>query len=145
MKAAEGGSPVGQLYWGLCLRLGTGIGRDERKGFGELVNACDRILASSAIDLRAAAGTILTPAQLKSMSVSLQDTCLIRDTVLTIVKPDLAIGLFEVANCYLNGVGAKRNIDMALEYLRMASGLGDLAAQEREYIVIPTDGHHHEA
>lgn len=69
MKAAEAGSPVGQMYYGLALRLGAGIHRDERRGFNELVHACDRMLAAGALDLRAAAGTVLTPAQLKSMSV----------------------------------------------------------------------------
>jgi TPR repeat protein len=74
MKAAEAGSPVGQMYYGLALRLGAGIHRDERRGFNELVHACDRMLAAGALDLRAAAGTVLTPAQLKSMSVGYNHT-----------------------------------------------------------------------
>lgn len=47
---------------------------------------------------------------------------------------DLSVGLFELSNCYLDGSGTKRQSDLALEYLRMAGSLGDMAAQERELL-----------
>ena len=39
--------------------------------------------------------------------------------------------MFEIANCFLEGVGAKKAPDVALSYLRFAGNLGDIAAQER--------------
>jgi len=48
------------------------------------------------------------------------------------VKRDLSLGMFEIANCFLEGVGAKKAPDVALSYLRFAGNLGDIAAQERE-------------
>ena len=41
--------------------------------------------------------------------------------------------MFEIANCFLEGVGAKKAPDIALSYLRFAGNLGDIAAQEREW------------
>lgn len=40
--------------------------------------------------------------------------------------------MFEIANCFLEGVGVKKSPDVAVEYLRYAANLGDLASQERE-------------
>ena len=42
--------------------------------------------------------------------------------------------MFEIANCFLEGVGAKKAPEVALSYLRFAGNLGDLAAQEREFV-----------
>lgn len=41
--------------------------------------------------------------------------------------------MFEIANCFLEGVGTKKAPEVAISYLRNAGNLGDLAAQEREY------------
>ena len=41
--------------------------------------------------------------------------------------------MFEIANCFLEGVGVKKAPDIAMAYLRFAGNLGDLAAQEREW------------
>lgn len=49
-------------------------------------------------------------------------------------QDELAIGMFEVGNCLLGGIGVKKAPDVALQYLRFAANLGDLAAQEREFI-----------
>ncbi|CAK9779375.1 hypothetical protein CC85DRAFT_313925 [Cutaneotrichosporon oleaginosum] len=118
MKAAELGSVTGQIHWGIALRHGLGIGRDERRAFTELSEACDRGLAEGIVDLRAAVGTLLPPATARQM------------------PRDLAVGLFELSNCYLDGAGTRRNSDIALEYLRMAGSLGDMAAQEQLGLVL---------
>ena len=47
-------------------------------------------------------------------------------------QKDLSLGLFEIANCFLEGVGVKRSPDIALAYLRSAGAMGDLASQERK-------------
>jgi TPR repeat protein len=54
---------------------------------------------------------------------------LIRDSA----QRDLSLGMFEIANCFLEGVGTKKAPEVAISYLRNAGNLGDLAAQEREY------------
>ncbi|BEI93641.1 uncharacterized protein CcaverHIS019_0601000 [Cutaneotrichosporon cavernicola] len=118
MKAAELGSVTGQLHWGIALRHGLGIGRDERRAFTELSEACDRGLAEGVFDLRAAVGSLLPPTTARQM------------------PRDLAVGLFELSNCYLDGAGTRRNADLALEYLRMAGSLGDMAAQEQLGLVL---------
>jgi TPR repeat protein len=41
--------------------------------------------------------------------------------------------LFEIANCFLEGVGVKKAPDIAVSYLRFAANMGDLASQEREW------------
>lgn len=69
MKAAEAGSATGRIHWGIALKNGIGLARDERRGFAELLQACDRSLAEGGVDLRAASG-VLTPQQRKSVPVS---------------------------------------------------------------------------
>jgi TPR repeat protein len=114
MKAAEAGSTTGRIHYGLALRHGLGVARDDRRAFSELLLACDRSLAEGGVDLRATAGSmILTSQQRKSMA------------------PDTSLALVEVGNCYIQGLGVKRNPDMAIEYLRMAGSLGDMAAMEQ--------------
>lgn len=44
---------------------------------------------------------------------------------------DLSLGLFEIANCFLEGSGTKKSPDVALNYLKLAANMGDLASQER--------------
>ncbi|RSH85590.1 hypothetical protein EHS25_003729 [Saitozyma podzolica] len=44
---------------------------------------------------------------------------------------DLSVGLFEIANCFLEGVGVKKTPDVAMSYLRFAGNMGDLASQEQ--------------
>jgi TPR repeat protein len=49
------------------------------------------------------------------------------------MQKDLSVGLFEIANCFLEGVGVKKAPDVAMSYLRFAANMGDLASQEREH------------
>ncbi|WVQ80348.1 hypothetical protein IAT38_002453 [Cryptococcus sp. DSM 104549] len=114
MKAAEAGSSTGRMYWGLALRHGWGVGRDDKRSFVELRQACDESLAEGGLAFHTSPGhTRLTHAQKKSMT------------------EDLALGMFEVGNCFLDGVGVKKAPDVALQYLKYAANLGDLAAQEQ--------------
>ncbi|EJT50466.1 hypothetical protein A1Q1_00207 [Trichosporon asahii var. asahii CBS 2479] len=115
MKAAEQGSATGLIHYAIALRHGLGVARDERKAFAELVHACDVGLKESPVDLRAAktSNVIITPAQRRQL------------------LPDLSLGLTEVANCYLEGSGVKKDKNSGLEYLRLAGTTGDLGAQEQ--------------
>ena len=47
---------------------------------------------------------------------------------------DLSLGLFEIANCFLEGSGTKKSPDVALNYLKLAANMGDLASQERMFL-----------
>lgn len=51
-------------------------------------------------------------------------------------QKDLSMGLFEVANCFLEGSGTKKSPDVALSYLKLAGDMGDLASQERTFYII---------
>ncbi|WWC66692.1 uncharacterized protein I206_100596 [Kwoniella pini CBS 10737] len=114
MRAAQGGSPTGRMYWGLALRHGWGVARDERKAFIELKQACEETLAEGGLDFHKSPGHVkLTQQQKKAM------------------QKELSLGMFEVGNCFLDGIGVKKSSDIALAYLRFAAGMNDLASQEQ--------------
>jgi TPR repeat protein len=115
MKAAEAGSATGSIHYGLALRHGLGVARDERRGVAELTAAVGHSVADAGIDLRAAAstGTILPLAQSRAFA------------------KDTALALVELGACALEGAGQPRSPDAALEALRMAACLGDASAQEQ--------------
>ncbi|WVQ93811.1 hypothetical protein IAU59_000889 [Kwoniella sp. CBS 9459] len=114
MKAAEGGSATGRMYWGLALRHGWGVAKDERRAFIELRQACDESLAEGGMDFHRSPGANkLTSKQKKD------------------ITKELSVGMFEVGNCFLEGVGVKKAPDVALAYLRFAANMGDIASQEQ--------------
>jgi TPR repeat protein len=55
-----------------------------------------------------------------------------------ISQRDLSLGLFEIANCFLEGSGTKKSPEVALNYLKLAANMGDLASQERESAPLTT-------
>ncbi|KIR30098.1 hypothetical protein I309_00966 [Cryptococcus deuterogattii LA55] len=114
MKAAEAGNSTGRIYWGLALRYGLGVGIDDKRAFAELSQACDASLAEEGLTIHTSPGRMTLTAQEKKK-----------------VTDELAIGMFEVGNCFLGGIGVKKAPDVALQYLRFAANLGDLAAQEQ--------------
>ncbi|OCF59491.1 hypothetical protein L486_02158 [Kwoniella mangroviensis CBS 10435] len=114
MRAAEGGSATGRMYWGLALRHGWGVSKDDRKAFIELKQACEDTLAEGGLDFHKSPGHVrLTPQQKKLM------------------QKELALGMFEVGNCFLEGIGVKKSPEVALAYLKFAAGMGDVASQEQ--------------
>ncbi|WWC58254.1 uncharacterized protein I303_100792 [Kwoniella dejecticola CBS 10117] len=114
MRAAEGRSATGRMYWGLALRHGWGVARDDRRAFIELRQACEETLAEGGLDFHKSPGHVkLTQQQKKSM------------------QKELSLGMFEVGNCFLDGIGVKKSPDVALAYLRFAAGMGDIASQEQ--------------
>ncbi|ADV24902.1 hypothetical protein I315_02295 [Cryptococcus gattii Ru294] len=114
MKAAEAGNSTGKIYWGLALRYGLGVGIDDKRAFAELSQACDASLAEEGLTIHTSPGRMTLTAQERKK-----------------VTDELAIGMFEVGNCFLGGIGVKKAPDVALQYLRFAADLGDLAAQEQ--------------
>ncbi|OCF45224.1 hypothetical protein I317_01027 [Kwoniella heveanensis CBS 569] len=114
MKAAEGGSATGRMYWGLALRHGWGVAKDERRAFIELRQACDESLAEGGMDFHRSPGANKLTSQQKKN-----------------ITKELSVGMFEVGNCFLEGVGVKKAPDVALAYLRFAANMGDIASQEQ--------------
>lgn len=49
------------------------------------------------------------------------------------VSRALAAGLAELAGCYIEGSGVRKNAEVGLSYLRVAGNGGDVGVQEREY------------
>ncbi|WVF66187.1 hypothetical protein IAT40_000927 [Kwoniella sp. CBS 6097] len=114
MKAAEGGSATGRMYWGLALRHGWGVAKDERRAFVELRQACEESLAEGGMDFHRSPGANKLTSQQKKN-----------------ITKELSVGMFEVGNCFLEGVGVKKAPDVALAYLRFAANMGDVASQEQ--------------
>ncbi|WVO18456.1 hypothetical protein L204_106173 [Cryptococcus depauperatus] len=124
MKAAEAGSSTGRIYWGLALRHGWGVGIDNRRAFIELRKACDESLAEGGVTFHNSLGhQTLTIQQRRFMT------------------NDLAMGMFEVGNCFLEGIGVKKAPDVALRYMRFAANLGDVQAQEQLGQILSKGGH----
>ncbi|WVW81961.1 hypothetical protein I302_103964 [Kwoniella bestiolae CBS 10118] len=114
MRAAEGGSATGRMYWGLALRHGWGVHRDDKKAFIELKQACEETLAEGGLDFHKSPGHVKLTAQQKKL-----------------MQKELALGMFEVGNCFLEGIGVKKSPDVAMAYLKFAAGMGDVASQEQ--------------
>lgn len=93
------------------------------------------------MDIQQSKGTVkLSLAQKKEMTVRYSHVGLGS----TDEQRDLSLGLFEIANCFLEGSGTKKSPEVALNYLKLAANMGDLASQERMSSFLPpvseTDG-----
>ncbi|KAL7418852.1 hypothetical protein Q5752_006536 [Cryptotrichosporon argae] len=122
MRAAEDGSAVGRLYYGLALRHGWGIAKDEKKAFAELSQACDSLVTSTDPASRPESAG-LSAAQRSAVST------------------DVALALNELANCFLDGVGTRKAPEAALQYLRRAAVMGDLGSQEQLGLLLSKGTH----
>ncbi|WRT63696.1 uncharacterized protein IL334_000619 [Kwoniella shivajii] len=124
MRAAEGGSATGRMYWGLSLRHGWGVARDDKRAFVELRQACDDTLAEGALNFHKSPGHVkLTSQQKKAM------------------QKELSLGMFEVGNCFLEGIGVKKSPEVAIAYLKFAAGMGDVASQEQLGFILSKGSH----
>ncbi|EEB97390.1 hypothetical protein MPER_03301, partial [Moniliophthora perniciosa FA553] len=115
----NGGCGVGMLMWGLTLRHGWGVSKDEKKGFGWLRKAAEGAVR----DLEAA--------RLATSSAN-------RDTILSFsnekgdkegVVKELVLAIYEVGQCYFHGWGVGKDMKTAVSYYRVAARLGDPDAQ----------------
>jgi hypothetical protein len=115
----------------LALRHGWGVAKDEKRAFVELKQACDASLAEEGIDFHDNSGaTTLTSQERTQIAVS-WTWFIIVPTDSWRGQKDLSVGIFEIANCFLDGVGVKKAPDVALLYLRFAASRGDLQSQEQ--------------
>lgn len=101
------------LMWGLTLRHGWGVAKDEKKGFGWLRKAAEGAVR----DLEAARAATATNATVTTEKES-QD-----------VVQELVLAIYEVGQCYFHGWGVAKDPKTAVSYYRVAARLGDPDAQ----------------
>ncbi|PVF97098.1 hypothetical protein CPB86DRAFT_735543 [Serendipita vermifera] len=115
-KAAndQGGCPVGMLMWGLSLRHGWGVPKDERSAFWWLRRAAECAVE----DLEKAT------AQGQSVTDNTE-----KDRDRKAVQSELVLAVYEVGQCFFHGWGVQTDKKMAVSYFQVAARLGDVDAQ----------------
>lgn len=99
--SGDEGLPMGQLMYGLSLRHGWGLQRDEARAIHWL-----RLAASS--------------------SAAVEETALSAGmTAGGLMKGDLILAIFELGNCFRHGWGVDVDKDLARNYYETAANLGD--------------------
>ena len=114
----DGGCPGGMLFWGLSLRSGWGVARDEKKGFEWLRRACE-----PAPPPRQGGGAGVGGAGGGGGSEA------------AVLAPEMVVAILEVAQCFLHGWGCKKDPEKAVNYLLVAAKMGDVDAQLRECLL----------
>ncbi|KAI5124048.1 hypothetical protein M0805_003877 [Coniferiporia weirii] len=100
----NGGCAVGMLMWGLSLRHGWGIPKDEQRAFKWLKRAAEHAV----VDLQ----------QGKNKSG--------REAI----RNELILAVYEVGQCFFQGWGVPRDKAMGVSYFQTAAQLGDPDAQQ---------------
>ncbi|TFK86532.1 HCP-like protein [Polyporus arcularius HHB13444] len=98
-----GGCGVGMLMWGLAQRHGWGCPKDEATGFKWLRRAAELAV------------TDMEKGQHGDMSA---------------VRSELVLAIYEVGQSFFRGWGVQKDKEMAVQYYRVASRLGDPDAQQ---------------
>ncbi|RPD59446.1 HCP-like protein [Lentinus tigrinus ALCF2SS1-6] len=99
----NGGCGVGMLMWGLAQRHGWGCAKDEATGFKWLRRAAELAV------------TDMEKGQQGDMSA---------------VRSELVLAIYEVGQSFFRGWGVQKDKEMAVQYYRVASRLGDPDAQQ---------------
>ncbi|KAI9260528.1 hypothetical protein BDA99DRAFT_439781, partial [Phascolomyces articulosus] len=110
--AAKEGSPVGMLFYGLCLRHGWGCRANSALAFQYLQKA-----AEHAVD------------GLQRGSCRNDDAKNQMDTLLATRKGELVIAIYELGVALQQGWGTARSPETAFYYFKVAAQLGDADAQ----------------
>jgi TPR repeat protein len=105
----EGGCVVGMCMWGMALREGWGVRKDQKKGFDWISRAASR--AGEMMAGSQGASGIKNEAELKA------------------IRSELKLSVYELGKCFCYGWGVKMDKQMALEYFELAAKLGDSDAQ----------------
>ena len=87
--------------WGLCLRHGWGIPRDEKQGFVWLRRACEIAVG----DLEG----LQLPSREKG---SMEKLPAITQVALKEIKAELVLAIYEVGQCFFQGWGVPRDRSM---------------------------------
>lgn len=110
------------LMWGLTLRHGWGVPKDEKKGFGWLRKAAEGAVR----DLEAA--RLATSSSNRDTIVSFSNEKSAEGDKEGVVK-ELVLAIYEVGQCYFHGWGVSKDMKTAVSYYRVAARLGDPDAQ----------------
>lgn len=102
-----GGCVVGMCMWGMALREGWGVRKDQKKGFEWISRAATK------------AGEMMAGSQGASKS----------ETEIKALRSELKLSVYELGKCFCYGWGVKMDKQMALEYFELAARLGDADAQ----------------
>ncbi|KAG7562969.1 hypothetical protein FFLO_01659 [Filobasidium floriforme] len=119
-KAAEGGSAAGCVFYGLALRHGWGVQRDEKQAFGWLEMGCATVMQKPSTDI------VDLDRRQSLMPMGTQNK----------LSAEVIMAIYEVGNCFEHawGVpGTKRNQpnhQMAAMYYRLGAEQGDRDNQE---------------
>jgi len=116
----DGGTPFGMLMWGLCLRHGWGVPKDEKQGFIWLRQACE-IAVGEFEELQG------QPPGEKNSSNKMSTAA---DGALKGAKAELVLAIYEVGQCFFQGWGVNRDRSMGFNYFLLAARLGDVDAQQ---------------
>ncbi|THH05571.1 hypothetical protein EW145_g4696 [Phellinidium pouzarii] len=100
----DGGCAVGMLMWGLSLRHGWGVPKDEQRAFKWLKRAAEHAV----LDLQ------------EGRNKSGRDA----------IRNELVLAVYEVGQCFFQGWGVPRDKVMGVSYFQTAAQLGDPDAQQ---------------
>ncbi len=105
----NGGCGMGMLMWGLCLRHGWGVDRDEKQAFHWLRRACEIALG----DLEEVESLVATDQkQKKSKSKSPPQPLQFENELRQEVKGELILAIYEVGQSFFQGWGVPRDRSM---------------------------------
>ncbi|EJD02101.1 HCP-like protein [Fomitiporia mediterranea MF3/22] len=107
----NGGCAVGMLMWGLSLRHGWGVQKDEVKAFKWLKQAAEHAV----VDLQQGRSNVR------------RDAVKVRRFW---VLKELVLAVYEVGQCFFQGWGVPRDKQMGVSYFQTAAQLGDPDAQQ---------------
>jgi len=95
---------MGMLMWGLTLRHGWGVVKDEKRGFVWIRKAAE--VAVSDLETAVDGASAGAP------------------------QSELVLAIYEVGQCFSNGWGVGQDKKMAVSYFQVAARLGDSDAQQ---------------
>lgn len=128
-KAAQGedGLPMGQLMYGLSLRHGWGVQRDEARALHWLRLAASS--SASAVEASALSATTTDNASAGDDGVGGRGSAgAAGGGGGGVMKGDLVLAIFELGNCFRHGWGIEVDRDLARNYYETAANLGDADA-----------------
>ncbi|KAG8935113.1 hypothetical protein FRC02_008575 [Tulasnella sp. 418] len=111
----DGGCGFGMLMWGLSLRSGWGVKKDEKMGFKWLRRAAEWAVE----DLEGAVKSNGSSAGHAPPGGRLEA-----------VQSELVLAIYEVGQCFFHGWGVAQDKKMAVSYFQVAARLGDADAQQ---------------
>ena len=108
----DGGCAVGMLMWGLALRHGWGVPKDEPKAFKWLKRAAEHAV----VDLQEGSGRYAREAV---KVCYMRSTHVLAYSVLMATKNELVLAVYEVGQCFFRGWGVPKDKEMGVVSIRV--------------------------